>query len=159
MNRTRSTILLALFAAIPLCGNAQRANVNVLYNDGSNHATPRESIERIVIEAEKVTVVTKNGGSEAHNKSDISLIVFDDKSATRIGKAATVQARLIATADGISVTGADDGTVMSLYDAAGRLAATATVKGGTAHISTCGMATGTYIVRAGQTTAKITINR
>lgn len=158
MNKANRIILFLLLAGTPFGLKAQERNVNVLYLDGSNHVRPMSEIERIEIGDGEISVVPKSGAAEKHPMNNIDRIVLDDKTTVGIGSPRTAgNLRLTVSGGRLDISGAAEGSRVEMFNAAGQLTARTVCRGGMATISTASLTAGTYIVKAGGNTYKITV--
>lgn len=72
--RKKYTLLILLLAGTSMAAMAQNGgrSINVLYLDGSDHVMSMSDVERIEIGNDDINVVSKNGATKKHKKSDIN---------------------------------------------------------------------------------------
>lgn len=136
---------------------AQEPGVVIMYADGTQHSKPFTSITRLEIGSDAVVMVHSDG-SENHKFTDIDRILIGAET-SGIGElpADAVFAIWPTVVDeSFSVITATDCNVL-VHDLNGHLVAgpVGTTKGETTAINTSGLASGYYLVSAGEHTVKI----
>lgn len=153
--KKKYTLLMLLLSALPSGLMAQKTDVSVLSLDGTAYTFKMSEVERIDIGAGTVGVVTTSAEYHTWQTAKIDRIALTaGGSGIREAKAAG-DIRFGVRGTTVIVTGAPDGTPVTLHDAAGRLVGSTVSRDGKAEIDASRSAAGAYVVKAGQTAQKL----
>lgn len=154
--KKKYTLLMLLLSALPSGLMAQKTDVSVLSLDGTAYTFKMSEVERIDIGAGTVGVVTTSAEYHTWQTAKIDRIALTaGGSGIREAKAAVGDIRFGVRGTTVIVTGAPDGTPVTLHDAAGRLVGSTVSRDGKAEIDASRGAAGAYVVKAGQTAQKL----
>lgn len=155
--RKKYTLLILLLAGTSMAAMAQNGgrSINVLYIDGSDHVMSMSDVERIEIGNDDINVVSKNGATKKHKKSDINGIWLNGTTSgicNRVRHDGDIT--LTVTGENITITGASPKANVSLYNTAGRSIVKSVCSDGRAIIGISNLHAGTYIVKVDGMTQK-----
>ena len=160
MNSKLKKTILCLFATFAVAGSALAAEpgIIVIDTDGSRQEIPFTALDRITFGSSQVTVKTKDAqNSKDYSYSAIDRILIGESTASISD--ITAEGRIAVwptiTSSIINVSGAAEGTKVSVYNINGTLVASTEVADDTTVIDLAAAHSGVYIVTIGSQSVKI----